>query len=111
MKLILGKIRRFLAPLRAFFPSALPQGKSEFEAYAASVCELYGFPYNDDYSHMVAAMIQHLGADVYRLPKRYFLNHIKKAIANEVAFYIMQDINDRRRKIPAAEKTNAFQGL
>lgn len=96
------KIKLYFARLCAYFPSNLPQGKTEFEAFAGDICELYGFPSSPDYFHMIAAMIQHLGQDTYQVPKRYFLKHIRKAIANEVAFWVMQDINKEKKKQQAA---------
>jgi|SRR5882757_5017259 len=95
MKILLAKIRHRLALFRAFFPSELPQDVNKLKIYTLDICELYGFPGNDSYMHMIAAMIQHLDQNTYKISKRFFKVHIKNAIAKESAYWLMKEINEK----------------
>lgn len=96
MKRFLYKIRHFYQLFIAFFPSELPQDVNELRAYALGICELYGFPSSDSYLHMIAAMIQHLDQNTYKISKRFFKIHIKNAIAKESAYWFMKEINQKK---------------
>jgi hypothetical protein len=96
-----------LARFLAFLPSKLPVGKSEFERFASSILTTYGLPDEPGYHHMIASMIQHLPNSKHMVSKRYFMKLIKKAMSNEVAFYVMRDIHENQKKKIEAESLAA----
>jgi len=99
MKLIIAKIKRYYALLRAFFPSQLPQGMKEFKTFSDSIIDLYNFPKdNDGYVNMIATMIQHFDRTVHATSKYNFSRLMRKAVANEVAYYVIQDLKLKKKK-------------
>lgn len=99
MKRIIAKIKRNYALLRAFFPSQLPQGMTEFNEFADSIIDLYDFPKdNDGYINMIATMIQHFDRTVHATSKYNFSRLMRKAVANEVAYYVIQDLKLKKKK-------------
>ena len=99
MKRIIAKIKRYYALLRAFFPSQLPQGMKEFKAFSDSIIDLYDFPKdNDGYVNMIATMIQHFDRTVHATSKYNFSRLMRKAVANEVAYYVIQDLKLKKKK-------------
>lgn len=99
MKRIIAKIKRNYALLRAFFPTRLPQGMTEFNEFAASIIDLYDFPKdNDGYIHMIATMIQHFDRTVSAVSKYNFSRLMRKAVANEVTYYVIQDLKLKKKK-------------
>jgi len=108
MKKIIAKIKRNYALLRAFFPTKLPQGMSEFNDFAASIIDLYNFPKdNDGFINMIATMIQHFDRDVCSVPKYKFARLMRKAVSNEVAFYVIQDLKLKKKKEDEAKEEAA----
>lgn len=75
----------------------LPQGGTEFNEFYLSLSSVYDLPDSDGYRRMVAAMIQHLPSNQYRVKKHQLYVSIKRAIANEVAFYIIKELNDKAK--------------
>jgi hypothetical protein len=99
MKRIIAKIKRNYALLRAFFPTTLPQGMTEFNEFADSIIDLYDFPKdNDGYINMIATMIQHFDRTVHATSKYNFSRLMRKAVANEVAYYVIQDLKLKKKK-------------
>ena len=99
MKRIIAKIKRNYALLRAFFPTRLPQGMTEFNEFADSIIDLYDFPKdNDGYINMIATMIQHFDRTVHATSKYNFSRLMRKAVANEVAYYVIQDLKLKKKK-------------
>lgn len=110
MTSVLEKIRHKAALIRAFFPSPLPQGMTEFKAYAESIIKLYEFPHEDGYVNMIATMIQHVPSHIDQVPKRHFKKLMRKAVANEVAFYVIQDLKLQQKKKQDAQQAGALPG-
>lgn len=99
MKRIIAKIKRYYALLGAFFPSQLPQGMKEFKAFSDSIIDLYNFPKdNDGYVNMIATMIQHFDRTVSAVSKYNFSRLMRKAVANEVAYYVIQDLKLKKKQ-------------
>ena len=99
MKRIIAKIKRYYALFRAFFPSQLPQGMKEFKAFSDSIIDLYDFPKNNDgYVNMIATMIQHFDRTVSAVSKYNFSRLMRKAVANEVAYYVIQDLKLKKKQ-------------
>lgn len=98
--------RLVLARFTSFFPSKLPTGRQEFDKFATSILLTYGFPDELSYRNAIASMIQLVPNNKSHMPKRYFAIRMRKAQANEVAFYVMKEIKDELIK----KKTEA-EGL
>jgi len=98
-------IKKFLYRLRGYFPSRLPVGASDFHKFADSVFWTYNLPNLPSYRHAIASMIMHLGPQVESAPKRYFARTIKKAMANQVAYEVIQEIKEQQAQAKAAEET------
>lgn len=92
MKRHFSRFRLILTKFRHFFPSSLPSGRKEFDLFADSIIKTYAFPDDPSFRHMIASMIQHTPSTVHRVPKRHYMKSMKKAVSNEVCFYVMQDI-------------------
>lgn len=97
MKAIFNQFRHYLALFASFWPKKLPNGKTEFEAFASHIIKTFGFPDNDSFRNMIAGMIQHAPQTASRLSPLYFAKRIHKAVANEVAFYVMQDLKEKKK--------------
>lgn len=115
--MIRRKIQRAFQLIRSYFPSALPQGSEEFDAYASKLLELYSLPQKDTYRHAIASMIMHLGPTTHRIPMRYFAISIFKAMSNEVAYSKIQDLKkalaaeEQKRKTEDSPQLTAKQGI
>jgi hypothetical protein len=104
-------IKRLLKQIRAFFPSALPNGLGTFNAWAESFSEIYVLPTQDQDSikYALATMILHLGDKIAYRPKHTFYLMLKAAAAKQVAGAAFQEIKARQQeaaKLAAEVKTN-----
>lgn len=96
--------------LRGFFPEKLPIGMHEFDIFCEDLFATYCIPENDTYRRAVATMIMHLGPTTHKKAKYFFAKSIKKAQANEVAYQIIQDINDKEKQVKLAAVTASNEG-
>lgn len=87
----LDKIRQKVA---GFVPTALPVGKEEFNKFCASIFYTYDLPALPSYKHAIASMIMHLGPTKAKATKRFFALSVKKAMSNQVAYEIIQDLKN-----------------
>lgn len=94
MRKIYAKVRQFAAKARYLIPSALPVGAKEFEDFFQSIVNTYDLPNLPSYKQAIATMIMHLGQSVHKAPKSLFAKCIKKSMANQVAYEIIQQIRD-----------------
>lgn len=98
--------RKFLA----FFPTRLPIGDVQFEAWFQDICYLYDLPSNDSVRFALGTMIMHAsppnkpgvieavvnsGASYYK-PKRHFGLTALKGASNQTAHQIMSDCKARQ---------------
>jgi hypothetical protein len=97
MKAIFSYFRSFLAVFASFYPQKLPNGREEFERFAIRIIKTFHLPDNDSFRNMIAGMIQHAPQTTARLSAHYFGCRIRKAVANEVAFYVMQDLKEKKQ--------------
>lgn len=96
MKRILSKFSRFVRKVKAYFPSRLPVGMTEFDAWAADIIDLYGAPDNDSVRFAIATMVLHCPAqDAYK-PKHYFGLTVSKSMSNQVAAAIVQELKAKQ---------------
>lgn len=110
MKLLL---KRFLS----YFPSNLPVGLTEYEAWVDSVIELSGsYATRESMSQALANMIMHAsplkGTDTprNRIPKNWFVKGLRKGAANQVAAYVFYEIQKKNADKKAADQANDVGG-
>lgn len=95
--LIVRLIKKAINYLKARSSVALPQTDAAVEQLAKEVCELGGFPYNDSFLHSVATMIMHADQHATKVQRGSFVIAIKRAIANQAAFNVIEDTKARQK--------------
>lgn len=116
MNKVFNKVTRFFRKVRAFFPSKLPIGDAQFEAWYYDIADLYDLPQdNDSIRQALCTMIMGLEAHwrdkngkthfSYRTPKRFFGLVLLKGASQQQAYNVMQDVRARfeAKKAEAAE--------
>lgn len=96
-------IKKIIKQIRGRFPSALPQTKDGFHAFIDSILDIYDLPDMPSYRHAIASMVLHLDPLAIKKPKYYFAASVKKAMANQIAYDIIQDINSAQKKSETIE--------
>lgn len=98
MKKVFEKCKRFYDMWRS---RPLPQTDTELENLVHTVLDLGGFPANDSFSHAIASQIMHMGSQVSDCRARNFIVTLRRSIANQVAFNMIEETKGRK----AREKT------
>ncbi len=90
--------RLLLKKLRALFPSRVPVGVSEFNAWAESFMELYQMPTQDldSTKFTLASIIMHLGPQAAFVSKHFFFVTIRAAAAKQVAGSVFYEIKQKQ---------------
>lgn len=109
MKQIWLKTKRFCAKMRGYFPCQLPRGREEFDKFVDSIFDTYDLPNHKSYKHSIATMIMHLSPQSDTATKFYFAQSIRKAMSNEVAFYIIKEIRDEEQKLKVVDQVPALE--
>jgi hypothetical protein len=110
----MNKVVRLFKQLRGFFPSRLPQGISEFDAWAEDFFNTYNMPTSnkDSVKFTLATVVLNLGQKEAYKAKFYFLMVLRAAAAKQIAGAIFQDIKQKQKEAEAkalAEKANEVQ--
>lgn len=100
-------IARFFFRIRALFPSQLPVGVSEFNNYCDKIIDACGFPNDPSYRHTIGTMIMQLSPTTDKKSTQYFIKSIRKAMANEIAYFVIMQIRDERAAKEKEEKLAA----
>ena len=101
---LLLKVKRLFNQIRGLFPSDLPTGMKEFDAWVDSIIETYDLPTADRTSIrflFATACINQQNPLIYRRPKFYFVRMIRHAANKQVAGSVFQEI---KREQQEAEK-------
>jgi hypothetical protein len=93
----LQQIKKVKNRLLFCFPSKLPVGMKDFNAFADSIFETYGLPKEPSYYHTIATMIMHLGPTTAYKSKRFFAFSIIKAMANQIAYGKIQELKEKQK--------------
>lgn len=104
-KKVLNILIKLITQLAAFFPTKLPVGTTEFDSWADSIIGLSG-PYADKDSmrFAIASILIHADARHGALPKKYFIDRLRKSAANQIASQVFQDIKLKQAEASAAPK-------
>lgn len=90
--------------ISGFFPHALPRGRNQFEAFCGNIFFAYDLPDFPSYRHSVATMIMHLDPTHHRKAPYFFAKSIKKAMANQVAYEMIQEIKEAEKAAAQVDK-------
>lgn len=107
MNEIKQKVALKIKQLSGYLPSKLPIGMTEHDQFATDLFATYDIPDKRSYRHAVATMIMHLGPQVTKVPKMYFVDSIRKAMANQIAFEKIQLIKEEEKAEMEAAKVVA----
>ncbi len=102
MKLL---IRRLLS----YFPTQLPVGLTEFDAWADDIIELAGaFADRDSMRFVLANQVMHMPPYKSSVPKNQFVRGLRKTACNQIAGQVFQQVKEaqeaRRRAEDEAKK-------
>ena len=92
-------MKRLFKVIRAYFPSALPNGLSAFNTWADSFSDTYEMPTADQDSirWALSTTIMHLGPQVAYKSKFYFFLTIKAGAAKQVASQAFTTIKETQQ--------------
>lgn len=93
-------LSKLVRKVRGLFPSALPQGVTEFEEWAKSIASTYWLPtINDrDIKFVLTSMIMRLGPLAAYKSKYYFVLALRASAAKQVAGYVFSDIKTQQQQ-------------
>lgn len=98
-----------LNKLRSLIPTKIPTGKTELEAWIDRVLGDNKLPVLDSYRHAIATMILHLPPTQHKVATSTFVASVKKAMANQVAYDIIQDIKNKPQPEATTETSETPQ--
>lgn len=96
LKELVNKVKILAVKLSFMFPTKLPQGMTEFDAWANDISNVYGLPSNDSVKFALATMVLHAKSTDAYVPKHYFGMSALKSAANQVAAGVMQDLKQKQ---------------
>ena len=85
-------VKKYYNLFKNLFPSSLPQGITEFNNWAQSIIDDYGFPDNDSVRFALATMVMHQGPTAAYRSKFYFALMVKAGAAKQVASQVFTNI-------------------
>lgn len=103
MKAVLNKLKRKVRMFKAGFKTPLPKGVAEFHAWADDIIDLAGAPNNDSVKFMLASAIPHTGPQDGVKAKKFFVLTLQKAMANQVAYGVIQELKAQQEARQKAE--------
>lgn len=101
-------LKTFFGRLRGYFPSPLPQGVTEFNAFVDSISTLYK-PKMDPRSvrFVVSSLIMRMGPAESWKSKYFFAKSLHRGAASQVAVYIQEEIKNEQKAEQAAAQLEA----
>ena len=91
-------LKTFLNQLSSYFPTKLPLGMTEFDAWSASILALLGpIADQDSLKFATATEVVRLGPEVRRISKQYFVRRIKAGAAKQIAGAVMYDMKEKQK--------------
>lgn len=100
-------IKRYFKRFLGLFPSRLPVGMIEHQVWVDEIIDLSGLPNNASTQFSVATMVLHAPAYKGYMSKEYFVRHLIKGAANQVAHYRMTELKEEQQRLAEAEKAKA----
>ncbi len=101
------KVKRLLNQILGFIPSRLPQGMSEFDAWADSITATYKLPTldRDSVVFVLASTIMRLDPGVVYRPKVYFVHILQNSAAKQIAGAQFSALKQKQAAQQQAEAT------
>ena len=99
-------MKTIVAKIKGMLPQKLPVGMTEFDKFADFIFTTYNLPALPSYKHAIAAQVMHLGPQTNYVAPRVFAKSIKKAMANQIAYEVIEKI---RLDEKAAEEVKATE--
>lgn len=109
MRRIKAKIRHFIEKLKGRRFESIPLGLTDFNAFSADVLRIYEIPDMPSYRHAIATMVMHMGEAQVKIRKRDVALRLKKAMANQIAYAVIEQIRNEE-KVKAAAPATSPQG-
>lgn len=99
--------------IRAFFPSRLPVGVTEFNAWADDIMTMAKSPNNDSVRFALAAMIVNSGDTEAYISKMFFVLQLRKSMAKQIASFVMYEAKQKQQEEArkAAEESQKVASL
>ena len=104
MNKLTPKVIKTLKFLRGFFPQKLPTGVLEFNQFCSNILDTYNLPHLPSYKHALASMIMHLGPTTLYKSPWFFAVSVKKSMANQTAYEMIQQIKEEAELKAKEEK-------
>lgn len=99
MNVYLIKLTRVLRQVLGLLPTAIPQGVSEFNAWADSIINTYTINADSDsIKFALATMILHSGPTSAFKPKFTYFLMLRAGMAKQVAGAVFQDIKTKQQE-------------
>ncbi len=96
MKRFWLKIRPFVKKLQwRFFRTKIPVGIIDLETLSNDLLDIYQIPNLPSYHHAIATMIMHQPPNCDSMKMFHVKRQIHKAMANQVAYEVMQKIKEQ----------------
>lgn len=86
-----SKFKKVIQTIKAFVPRRLPETPAAHWAWATAIIEIGSLPDNDSFRHAIATQVLHLPPNVMRKSQMYFVSTLRRSIANQTAFQIVQE--------------------
>lgn len=106
MEKLKAVLRNLKMQALSFMPEVLPQTDAAMVDFAKGVLLLGNLPVNNSFMRAIATAIMHLGQDRIYITKRSMLNHLRRAIASQSAYNIIDII----KRDEDAKKAQVVQG-
>lgn len=97
------QLKRAFWFVRGFLPSRLPLTRDELITFCDRIIFVYGLPDFPSYKQLIATLIMHVEQKTVYKSYRYFAVACKRAMANEIAYQVIQDLK-KEEAAKAAEK-------
>ena len=108
MNRYLTMLARLLRQIAGLFPTAIPQGVTEFNAWSESIINTYNIQADpDSIKFALATMILHSGPTTAYKPKFSYFLMIRAGMAKQVAGAVFQDIKTKQQERIKAEQLAA----
>jgi hypothetical protein len=104
MKKTIEKFIYLLKTVLSYFPTSLPRGAEDFDAWSDSIISMAGSPNNDSVKFTLAVMILHLDPSISKKPKQDFVRLLHKAMSNQVVSQIINDLKEKQKAEATALK-------
>lgn len=100
------KLKKIVGFVKGLFPSRLPQGMTEFHAWADSFFDIYDLPTKekDSIKFVLASIIMHLGPQTLYKSKMFFYLTICAGAAKQIAGAVFHDIKTKQAEEAAKAK-------